>query len=332
MRIVKEYCCCAIPILNAGIYITLTEQFVVAVTAGILAFATPSVVGASVPSFVPTVFAVLCFVAAAIQLIGFLGVFRESTIIFRRYTTLHSMIIVAVFAFSAAFIGVSASKHSTAAAKCVTTFFAPDPGATATALTGSDSEGKLLCNIFTWVGVGVLGGLWVILAIFHAYLYLVVSGYGSSQRDDHSKYYALYNVNSYPTQGAHPSFLPADNIGMRDMGQNDTWDTRDSMDTVGFEKQNPYAQQYQTGPSTYPPPPPQRQPSAATTFTDGARTMSPAPVQNYNNGYSQDPYYHNNGAGDRHTAEDSFHRQTSFAPQNQQYTDPYFDRSFSQPR
>lgn len=41
MRIVKEYCCCAIPLLNAGIYITLTVQLVVATTAGILAFATP---------------------------------------------------------------------------------------------------------------------------------------------------------------------------------------------------------------------------------------------------------------------------------------------------
>lgn len=41
MRLIKEYCCCAIPLLNAGIYITLTEQFVVSITAGILALVTP---------------------------------------------------------------------------------------------------------------------------------------------------------------------------------------------------------------------------------------------------------------------------------------------------
>ena len=96
MRLIKEYCCCAIPLLNAGIYTTLTEQFVVSVTAGALSLATPPsmsplpscvrqgtydgtilpVVGISVPSFVPDVFAVLCFVAAAIQLFGFLGVSR----------------------------------------------------------------------------------------------------------------------------------------------------------------------------------------------------------------------------------------------------------------
>ncbi|KAF8528102.1 hypothetical protein BU17DRAFT_39191 [Hysterangium stoloniferum] len=292
MRIVKDYCCCAIPLLNAGIYITLTEQFIVAITAGILTFATPALVGASVPSFVPTVFAILCFVAAAIQLLGFLGVFRESTIIFRRYTTLHSIIMIAVFAFSASFIGVSASRHNTASSKCVTTFFPPDPSAQATALTGSDSEGKLLCNIFTWVGVGTLAGLWVVLAIFHLYLYFVISGYGSSQRDDHSKYYALYSLNSHPgsTNTAHPSYLPSDNIGMQNMGhQTETWDTRDSMDTIGFEKQNAYSQaQYPISDTTYP-----RHGQLSTTYPGAARTMSPAPTpapMNY-----QDPYHNNMG-------------------------------------
>ncbi|KAF8591936.1 hypothetical protein K439DRAFT_1325482 [Ramaria rubella] len=306
MRLIKEYCCCAIPLLNAGIYITLTEQFVVAVTAGILALVTPPIVGASVPSFVPIVFAALCFVAAAIQLLGFMGVFRESTIIFRRYTTLHLFIVTAVFAFSAVFIGISASKHTTATSKCVTTFFPVDPTATATPLTGSDSEGKLLCNIFTWVGVGTLGGLWLILAIFHAYLFFVISGYGSSQRADHSKYYSLYSLNSYPgaTGGAHPSFLPQDNIGMQNMGHDgDAWDTRGSTDTVGFEKpqqqysQQPYGQDsyaQQQHPGAYPP---QRQATTGSIYPPGAaRTMSPGPTPSYSYGYG-DPYYADAGMG-----------------------------------
>ena len=110
--------------------------------------------------------------------------FQESTIIFRRYTTLHAFVVTAVFAFSAVFIGISASKHTSAQAKCVTDFFPVDSrcavvfhlschyahimdSTTSTALTGSDSEGTLLCNIFTWVGVGTMAGLWVIMAIFH---------------------------------------------------------------------------------------------------------------------------------------------------------------------
>jgi len=346
MRIVKEFCCCAIPLLNAGTYVTLVEQLVVAITAGILAFVAPAIVGASVPSFVPTVFGILCFVAAGIQLFGFWGVFRESTVAFRRYTTLHSMITLGIFIFSAVFIGISASKHNTAQAKCVTDFFPADSSTTATALTGSDSEGKLLCNIFTWVGVGIMGGLWLVLGLFHAYLFLVISGYGSSQRDDHRQYYSLYSLNSYPGQGAgpHSTFLPASEaIGMRNMGaHDDAWDTRDSMDTVGFEKQ-----QYAANQAQYPAqqgyPQPQRQPSGGTVYPGPAKTMDPQPTPyqtSYNTAY-EDPYYNNNpavmnmgrpDAATMHPAEGSFHRKTPRMtpepPQAQQYysQQPYYGR------
>src|ERR1700722_2869598 len=38
----REYCCCAIPVINVGIYLTLTEQFVLGIVAGTLSIATPS--------------------------------------------------------------------------------------------------------------------------------------------------------------------------------------------------------------------------------------------------------------------------------------------------
>lgn len=166
MGLIKEYCCCAIPLLNAGIYITLTEQFVVSVTAGILALVTPSSMSACLafetcfedmflfhyscwgicarlcaPRFC---YSLLCssrysdfWIFGSIQgaylaitnLVEASNLYshQESTIIFRRYTTLHSMILLAVFIFSAVFIGISASKHDAAAAKCVKTFFPVDP-------------------------------------------------------------------------------------------------------------------------------------------------------------------------------------------------------------
>lgn len=38
----REYCCCAIPLVNAGIYATLVEQTVLGIIVGALSFATPS--------------------------------------------------------------------------------------------------------------------------------------------------------------------------------------------------------------------------------------------------------------------------------------------------
>lgn len=81
---------------------------------------------------------------------------------FRRYTTLHIMITVAGFAVALTWIIISATKHNTALNDCENDFFSDD-----TSGTGSTSldEGQTLCNIFTWVDVGLMGGLWVVLAI-----------------------------------------------------------------------------------------------------------------------------------------------------------------------
>ena len=37
----RDYCCCAIPLVNAGIYTLLVEQFVAALLVGILSVGTP---------------------------------------------------------------------------------------------------------------------------------------------------------------------------------------------------------------------------------------------------------------------------------------------------
>jgi hypothetical protein len=90
----REYCCCAIPVVNVGIYSTLTEQFVLGILAGTLSVATPDsklhppvlprsrlrhcciVVGAATPSFARWIFAAICYVGAFIQVLGFIGVAR----------------------------------------------------------------------------------------------------------------------------------------------------------------------------------------------------------------------------------------------------------------
>lgn len=74
---------------------------------------------------------------------------------YRRYVTLHSMITVAAFAVAAVWIAISASRHSTAQTNCENTFF----GST------TNTEGTTMCNIFGWVDVGIMGGLWVLFAI-----------------------------------------------------------------------------------------------------------------------------------------------------------------------
>jgi hypothetical protein len=210
----REYCCCAIPLINVGIYATLTEQFVLAIVVGTLSVATPSIVGAATPSFAPWLLAVFCYIAAAIQVFGFLGVAKEKAIMYRRYVTLNLGATLVIFALAATWTIISAARHSTAQSNCETTFF-PSNG-TSTGTTSTSSEGQTLCNIFAWVDVGIMGGACVFFAVVQAYFLFVVSSYGATQRDHHEKYEALND----------PTKPLTDDIPMADRG--DPWDSRAS--------------------------------------------------------------------------------------------------------
>ncbi|PPQ88615.1 hypothetical protein CVT25_010191 [Psilocybe cyanescens] len=206
----REYCCCAIPMVNAGIYATLIEQTVLGIVVGTVSISTPSIVGASTPSFAAWILAIVCYIAAGVQLLGFLG---EKPTVYRRYVTLHGLAITAAFSVAAAWVIMSATRHSTAKAKCITDFFPITNGQ-----VDVSSEGDTLCNIFPWVDVGIMGGLLVFLAAVHIYFFVVLSSYGTSQRRDHDRYDQVYD----PTQ----PLTSAENIPLGE--QNDPWDTRGS--------------------------------------------------------------------------------------------------------
>ncbi|KAH8988874.1 hypothetical protein EDB92DRAFT_2054407 [Lactarius akahatsu] len=163
----RDYCCCAIPVVNVGIYSTLTEQFALGIIAGTLSVATPQIVGAATPSIARWVFAIICYVGAMVQVLGFIGVAREKPILYRRYATLNTLVTVAAFSIAAKFF---------------------------TAASDLTSEGEKMCEIFPWVDIGVMGGLWVLLAISQFYFFTIISGYGVGQRGDHEKYNSIYSM------------------------------------------------------------------------------------------------------------------------------------------
>ena len=83
-------------------------------------------------------------------------VFQESPGLFKRYVQFHLIALLVAFSVAIAWIIISATRHSTAQSNCLKNFFDNDT---------TNSEGTTLCNIFPWVDVGIMGGLWVVLAI-----------------------------------------------------------------------------------------------------------------------------------------------------------------------
>jgi hypothetical protein len=170
--------------------------------------------------------AIICFIVTAVQPLGFIGVskvgsislvdkqltvlrLQEKTILYRRYVTLHGMAITAAFSLAGAWIIVSAARHSNAQAKCIQDFF-----------NSKESEGTILCNIFSWVDVGIMGALWILLAILQGYLFLILSSYGRVQRGERGQYDRLYD----------PSQPLTENIPLGPTGHTDPWDSRRSIE------------------------------------------------------------------------------------------------------
>lgn len=251
----------------------MVEQFALGIIAGSLAVATPHIVGASTPSFASAIFAAICYVGAALQLLGFFGVMQERSTLFRRYTTLHLLATLAAFSVAAVWIIMSATRHSDAQSQCIEDFFTS---------TNSDSsaEGRILCNIFPWVDVGVMAGLWILLAIVQLYLYFVLLSYATGQERDHAKYDSLNDMtkplaNDIPMNNRAEAWdRPAADVGDARQYHNRS-DSVASVSTVlGDRIQRPASY----GHGTYPPLP------------GNAHVPNEVPTPN-----GRDSYYDNNG-------------------------------------
>ncbi|KZT05953.1 uncharacterized protein LAESUDRAFT_654583 [Laetiporus sulphureus 93-53] len=209
----REYCCCAIPVVYTGIYFAILEQFAAGIITATLAVATPQIVGAAVPSFAKWIFAIICYVGAALQFVGLFAVRGERPSLFRIYVTLHTLITLAAFAVAAVWIIISATRHTTAETNCRTTYYS---GTNTTILT---DEANTLCDIFPWVDIGLMAGLWALMAIMQLYLFFVLSSYATGIRRDHAKYDSLYD----------PTAPLASDIPLRTRG--DPWDAHGSPDS-----------------------------------------------------------------------------------------------------
>jgi len=184
----------------------LVEQAALGLIIGALSLATPSIVGSATPSFSSVILGIVAFVAAGVQVLGFIGVWRENISMFKKYVTIHGIVTGLGFSVAASWIIWSAIGHNNAEQRCITDFFA----------SGSNSpEASTLCNIFPWVSVGIMGALWLILAVVQFYLFIVLSSYGKKQRRDHDQYDRLNDAQPLKTEGVPLESEPWDSGNQR---------------------------------------------------------------------------------------------------------------------
>ncbi|KAH8928983.1 hypothetical protein BT69DRAFT_1346211 [Atractiella rhizophila] len=198
MRILKSaYVCWAVPLFNWGIYAILVQFAVIGITVGALAFAAPSIVSVSIPSFGSYLFGICAILVGLTQAAGFFGVFKEKPAIFRKYTWVNSGLVALTFLIALIWIIVSITNHSDAVDSCSKQFSEQTSGNSSTTVQGfnaNDQTGETICKVWTWVQVGVMAFLWVVVGLTELYFILKSRTYSLDQREAHKQYDTVFNA------------------------------------------------------------------------------------------------------------------------------------------
>ncbi|GAA6008792.1 hypothetical protein JCM11491_003785 [Sporobolomyces phaffii] len=180
----RTYVCCAVPLYNSGIYCILAQFLIISLVTGVLCFASPSIITVTTPNLVSYVLGVLSFVVSAWQFVGFFGVYRDKVALFKTYSRINTALLLAALLLALAIIIISAVRHKSAIDTCQNLF--------STDATGN--TGEAICNVWTWVQVGIMGLLFVIVALCEAYFLMYASIYSSEQKLDHARYNSVYST------------------------------------------------------------------------------------------------------------------------------------------
>ncbi|KAM0788695.1 hypothetical protein ACM66B_002792 [Microbotryomycetes sp. NB124-2] len=184
----RTYVCCAVPLYNVGAYAILSQFTVIALVTGVLCFAAPDIIAVTVPSFAPYVLGIVCIAVAVFQLFGFLGVYRDKPSMFKTYARINTVLVTAALVIALVLIILSAARHSTAVNNCENLF------ANKATSTDQVTSGTDICNIWTWVQIGIMGLLFLIVALCEAYFLMFSHIYSSEQKLDHARYNSVYST------------------------------------------------------------------------------------------------------------------------------------------
>lgn len=159
-----------------------------ALCVGILALAPPPIVGAmsSVPSWSKDLVAAFAFVAAAWQIVGLASVFTDQKPLYRLYIRINFLATVVILIITIAFTVTAAARHDEAVDACYREFEGPlaQNGLGVQSVENSISSGRhKVCNILTWVDVGLMGGLIVLLGLTQLFMCYMQRKYGQRQRN-----------------------------------------------------------------------------------------------------------------------------------------------------
>ncbi|KAL4398896.1 hypothetical protein ACI68E_004293 [Malassezia pachydermatis] len=175
------------PLVKFGAYTLTVETAFVALCVGILALAPPPIVGGmgAIPAWGKYVVAVIAFVLAAWQIVGFASIMADHTVLFRWYSRVTFIGTIIILIFTIAFMATAAGLHDNVIPTCLANFEQPlanDGFGIQQVQDRLDQGRRDVCNILAWADVGLMAGLIIVVGLMQLYMCYMLHKYGQRQR------------------------------------------------------------------------------------------------------------------------------------------------------
>ncbi|PKI83358.1 hypothetical protein MVES_002550 [Malassezia vespertilionis] len=181
------FCCCAFPLVKFGAYLLVAESAFVGLCIGLLALVPPRIVGCmgSVPEWSKDLVAAVAFVAVAWQILGLVSVILDRPSLYRLYIRINFFATVIMLIITIAFLITAAARHNESVDACLREFERPlgsDVGGIVQVRDQLQNGRHQVCNVLSWVDVGLMGAMIVIIGLMQLYMNFMQRQYGVRQR------------------------------------------------------------------------------------------------------------------------------------------------------
>ncbi|EPQ29057.1 uncharacterized protein PFL1_03346 [Pseudozyma flocculosa PF-1] len=192
-----EFCCLGVPLVNAGAYLVSFEFLFVSICLVVLAICPPPIVAAMgvLPPWYKLALIGLGGFSIALQVLGLLTILRQSIGWYRAYIRINFATTLTVIVVSTIGTVVMALAHDKASAICKS-IYGNEPinsglGFRVDYLSDAlKDSGRMICNVFTYVQVGAIGGLIALVGLTQLYMCYCQRVYGQRQREAWDKMHA----------------------------------------------------------------------------------------------------------------------------------------------
>ncbi|KAN0066220.1 hypothetical protein ACQY0O_000314 [Thecaphora frezii] len=263
-----EFCCCAVPLVNAGAYLLVLEFAFVSLVTASLALGPPQIVATmgAIPTWSKSLIAALGFITFFWQPLGLFTIIKQKAGLYRLYIRVNFILTVLVIISTLAFFAISASNHEKVLTTCTAVYgITPSSNSGATVSQTSNvlsGSGRAICNIFIWVQVGVMGGLITLMGFTQLYMCVAQRAYGQRQREAQGS----FEKYQYTAADGGIDSIP---LSARD---STAWEPRDGPGHTGGDYAG-YGQHYETRHNVGP---------AYATYGGGGSPTSPDKAGRYN--------------------------------------------------